>query len=381
MESVGVVDGGSGPVTAFTGDEAVTRKRCKCCELEWPETRAYFPYSRPCTHKDGKPRSGRLLSNCRACTTGGARVFTAVRRGELDKGEAATNAIEFFARRNLGLPTRNIAQTDVSVEVYKRGGDPGRDLRALVPPVPKSTVIVITESDHKVVVTNDGETPGGDKVRRQSRGARTREQKQQLRDERLAAQARAHAALDPAQLEVEDNDELVNGFLRDMRSAKARSDGKSWEQKGERTNPWRRVHLSKADTKLLLAKAIADGYRFYKRPKGWVGSWPFKQSPDKIDPAGDYVRENLRMVPWIENRARGADPIPLFVRWLQDRGAIPARSIDDIDDPVELRRIGVKVRDKLKRIKAGVDGALDLFAASDESPTDVVSTTGGKICA
>ena len=157
----------------------------------------------------------------------------------------------------------------------------------------------------------EGEAPR----KRQSRGAKSRAEKERARAIYASEVQRQQSGIDLRMLDVMDDKEVRTSLRRALHAAADRNSGRPRSRVS--SNPWSAVHLSNADVSELIEEAKAAGHVFYQKPKGWVGSWPFAPSPDRKNPADRrYVRENLRLVPWILNRARGDAALSVVEQWV-----------------------------------------------------------------
>lgn len=159
------------------------------------------------------------------------------------------------------------------------------------------------------------------KPKRQSKGARVRAEKQakaEGADESRRAQIQTQAdSFDESTLTLASAGELMRDARKLRSSAASRCDNqvRVVTSRGKNLD----VTLSDAELATLTAAAIASGAAIYRRPSGWVGMWPFGPSLDRLDVSKGYTFDNLVMVPWIENRARGADSSRILEVWARRR--------------------------------------------------------------
>jgi hypothetical protein len=325
-------------------------------------------------------------ASCRSCTSEGNS--SAVRKGKRPakfltgdalfadnekrrlraEGARAVDADKPIARE-LGIRRRDKRQTDLSIECAKAGVEPGRDLRAKVPPVVPTSgaefleALPITEADHASVVTNLAPT-APPRPKRKSKGAQVREMKAEKYEEYRRQKIEQGRNLNFDAMVPMNAEELFKSTKRASRRAAARCNAPRITHT-RRQKLEKQINLSDADRKILIAEALDQGRRFYPRPPGWIGDWLFEATLDCIDPNGNYVLQNLQLVPWIENRARGADATAALEKWMRDRGVIKdAPTIDSITNPDELLRIAKAARDRATQIKKGTEAVLDMFAST-----------------
>lgn len=326
MESVAVSDVASVPVRMFTGDDGVALKRCNCCELEWP-VKTHFSVQ-ACRNRLATGRAPQVHSYCRACDGGGAlkRPKARKRKGEVTTSWCQQNAIEWFARRNLGLPTRDLSQSDISVEAYKIGAEPGH----VHAPSPAS------------------EPPTADQVaaRRQERfeaaqaTPRPPRQQRRARERRIIKDARMAVTRPLSEAEV-----VQRAIDRSITAKRRARGGTRTTTRKQKTVEWNLEPIAVSNLIKSQGYRCALSGEAFKESTEYGSSDPFGPSPNRIDPGGPYTIENCEYVCWWVNRLINDMPRQKALQFLADR----------------------------KLLK----GAMRQMVLLPESPTDVVSTTGG----
>lgn len=207
-----------------------------------------------------------------------------------------------------------------------------------------TTAVRTSYSDNTTFYSNANEDGTLKQPRKRvSRGALAREEKQRRNAEYDAAVERQQAGIDLRNHPVMTEDEVRAVAKKGLAAAAGRSDGQQRPAYARRQNPSAVVRVSDAEYKMLYDEATKDGQVFYAKPKGWRGTWPFMPSWDRINPANPhYVYGNLRLVPWILNRARGDAAITLVDAWSCQRAAYLDRrqqTIKDLTDADLLREV------------------------------------------
>jgi hypothetical protein len=326
------------------------QRRCSCCQI----TRDTWAFTSKGTSK--KDRAGQLRSLCRGCDN--STILTLRASGaDLAAIQAASNVVMDGIRVKDGqqpfsmvthldrkvaeiaekvrkLPlTGGMATKPPALTLVPKKEQPTERVAAIangqthiVDHIAEKLAADVANNPTGVFISNREEraNPKPDRAPRVSKGALSREEKALRHQERMDAVKDQQAGLDLTQLVKMDKGQVLKSFKRKMSGAKSRSRG--FERvipaapAKAKSQEWSDLYLTNLDMDRLYDEAMRAGYVFFERPADWSGQWPFEPSPDKRDPSNQsYVAENLVMVPWIENRARGDAWLNVFDAWAKYR--------------------------------------------------------------
>jgi hypothetical protein len=288
-------------VTDVTG--AVAMKRCKCCELDHPLTTHFR--SRPPQPKKNE-RKPVILTYCRACEAGapgGGQPQSRKKRGDVTLEWCQQNAIDWFARRDLGLPTRSIEQLDISVEAHKIGADPGGMRRRVAEEISPEEVAARRQARFEAA-----EAAPVTLVTGETRQVRRQRERRLVKDARLAFTR-----------PLTDAEVTALAIDRSM-GARSRAKGGTVTVRRRRKRVAWKLEPNEAEAMLK-----AQGYRCaltgeaFQESTEYGSTNPFGPSPNRINPGGDYTADNCEFVAWWVNRLIGDMPRSKALQFLAER--------------------------------------------------------------
>lgn len=288
-----------------------TIAKCRCCERDEPHAHAWIrqkwvlrPY---CKHCDGS--STRRTSNV-AMKKSGVPLSVIWEKIDAAKRRASQTHIEDIAPGQM-------SPTAAPSGLTMLPGVPDKP-KPLPKPRKAATAIIALDRPSNVVdieemlAKKQADFERREEAPKESRQVRRARERRITKDAQSAVKARLMSQV-----------EIVTHVLDAATAARSRAKG------GDKVIT-KRVAKVKWDLPPLLVGEMLkrSGYRCaltgepFRVSTGYGSTNPFKPSPNRIDPGGDYTEANCELVCWWVNRLINDMPRPAAISFLRERGLL-----------------------------------------------------------